>query len=144
VRVSWTQFEGHQSGTGDPDHWEPEERKIETHGSTAALQDSERRHLAKKINDIIKASGTQPKGESTGLNRRTRWTTDKIAAGSSIPATSTIVQAGNVANAQAAARKSAQVVSSPRPPSSIIHTQVTQSALLSTGRETASKRIQNA
>ena len=78
----------------------------------AASRDSERWQLLKKINEIIRNSGESAQGESTGLNRRNRWTTEKVAAGSSIHATSGHTKSGNVANAQAAARKSAQVVSS--------------------------------
>lgn len=77
-------------------------------------RDSERWKLLKKIHETIKVSGspTEPaQGESTGLNRRNRWTTDKVAAGSSIYATSGYTTSGNVANAQAAARRSAQTVS---------------------------------
>lgn len=81
----------------------------------AASQDSERWQLLKKINEIIKVTGNSAEsaqGKSTGLNRRNRWTTDKVAAGSSIHATCDNTTSGNVANAQAAAQKSAQMVSS--------------------------------
>ena len=78
----------------------------------AASRDSERWQLLKKINEIIGNSAESAQGESTGLNRRNRWTTEKVAAGSSIHATSGYTKSGNVANAQAVARKSAQVVSS--------------------------------
>ncbi|KAI9443778.1 hypothetical protein H4582DRAFT_2053569 [Lactarius indigo] len=44
--------------------------------------------------------------ESTGLNRRNRWTTEKAAAGSFL-AGSDSMASGNTANAQAAARRSA-------------------------------------
>ncbi|KAH9015478.1 hypothetical protein EDB84DRAFT_1679909 [Lactarius hengduanensis] len=77
-------------------------------------QDSERRQLAKKINEVIKAGSVQT--ESAGLNRRNRWTTEKLAAGSAGPSTRAsggsdmAVVSGNVANAQAAARKSANNV----------------------------------
>jgi hypothetical protein len=76
----------------------------------AAAQDTERRQLAKKINDIIKASAAASAGESTGLNRRARWNTDKLAAGSTLPAGGAITATGNTANAQATARKAAQAV----------------------------------
>ena len=79
----------------------------------AASRDSERWQLLKKINQIIKVTGSSAEsaqGKSTGLNRRNRWTTDKVAAGSSIHATCDNTTSGNVANAQAAARKSAQIV----------------------------------
>ena len=76
----------------------------------AAAQDTERRQLAKKINDIIKASVAASAGESTGLNRRARWNTDKLAAGSTLPAGGAITATGNTANAQATARKAAQAV----------------------------------
>lgn len=76
----------------------------------AVAQDTERRQLAKKINDIIKASTAASAGESTGLNRRARWNTDKLAAGSTLPAGGAITATGNTANAQATARKAAQAV----------------------------------
>ena len=79
-----------------------------------ALQDSEWWKLLKKIHKIIKVSRSPTKpaqGESTGLNRCNRWTTDKVAAGLSIYATSGYATSGNVANAQATAQKSAQTVS---------------------------------
>ena len=77
-------------------------------------QVSERRQLAKKINEVIKARLVQMEGASAGSNRRTRWTTEKIAAGSSGALAShagDAVVSGNVANAQAAARRSANDVS---------------------------------
>lgn len=76
-----------------------------------AAEASERRQLAKEINDIIKASTAgSSAGESTGLNRRARWNTEKAAAGSTLPSGVAAVP-GNTANAQATARKSAQAVS---------------------------------
>jgi hypothetical protein len=82
--------------------------------AAAALQDSERRQLAKKINDIIKASMAVPTvcGESTGLNHHVRWNVDKVAAGSTLPVDSegAVKATGNKANAQATARKAAQSV----------------------------------
>ncbi|KAN0127724.1 hypothetical protein V8E53_014444 [Lactarius tabidus] len=78
-----------------------------------ASHNSEQWQLFKKINEVIKASGNSAgstQGESTGLNRRNRWTTEKVAAGSSVYATSGCTTSGNVANAQAAARKSAQSI----------------------------------
>lgn len=80
-----------------------------------ASRDSERWQLLKKINEIIKVSGNSAEsgqGESTGLNRHNRWTTGKVAAGSSVYATSSHATSGNVANAQATARRSAQMVCS--------------------------------
>jgi hypothetical protein len=77
----------------------------------AASQDSERRHLAKKINSIIKANmEASGAGESTGLNRRARWNMEKRAAGSTLPAGGAVTATGNAANSQAAARKTAQAV----------------------------------
>ncbi|KAN0139135.1 hypothetical protein V8E53_003024 [Lactarius tabidus] len=79
----------------------------------AASQDSDRWKLLKKIHEILRASGNPAElaqGESTGLNRRNRWTTDKVAAGSSIYATGGCTTSGNVTNAQATARRSAQSV----------------------------------
>ncbi|KAN0130677.1 hypothetical protein V8E53_011570 [Lactarius tabidus] len=76
-----------------------------------ASRDSERWQLFKKINEVIKASGNSAgssQGESTGLNHCNRWTKEKVAAGSSVYATSGHTTSGNVANAQTAARKSAQ------------------------------------
>ncbi|KAN0132137.1 hypothetical protein V8E53_010056 [Lactarius tabidus] len=76
-----------------------------------ASRNSERWQLFKKINEMIKTSGNSAEstqGESSGLNRRNRWTTEKVAAGSSIYATSGQTTSGNVANAQVTARKSAQ------------------------------------
>jgi hypothetical protein len=81
----------------------------------AASQDSEQWKLLKKINEIIKVTGNPAESaqtHSTGLNRRNRWSTEKVAAGSSVYATSSNTTTGNVANAQATARKSAQNVSS--------------------------------
>ncbi|KAH9009751.1 microtubule associated protein-domain-containing protein [Lactarius deliciosus] len=59
-----------------------------------------------KINEIIKTSSELAQTGSTGLNHRNRWTTEKAAAGS-FPAGSDSTASGNVANAQAAARRSA-------------------------------------
>jgi hypothetical protein len=96
-------------GNNDP------EQGVQPHTPTVAMsEDSERRQLAKKINDIIKASMAAPSassGESTGLNRRVRWNADKLAAGSTLPAGGTATATGNTANAQATARKAAQTVS---------------------------------
>jgi hypothetical protein len=78
----------------------------------AASQDSERWQLLKKINEIVGNSAESAQGESMGLNRCNWWTTEKVAAGSSIHATSSHTTSGNIANAQAAACKSAQIVSS--------------------------------
>jgi hypothetical protein len=87
--------------------------------SQEELHDPSRRELAKKINEVIKASSLQEVGVTTGLSRRTRWiTTDKLTAGSSVSTTGSAGAnaTGNVANAQAAARKAAQSVSqSPLP-----------------------------
>ena len=57
--------------------------------------------------DKTEATLTQVKAS---LNHCNQWTTDKVATGSSIHATSDNTT-GNVANAQAAAQKSAQMVS---------------------------------
>lgn len=75
----------------------------------SSSQDSKRRQLAKKINNIIKASAAVSVGESTGLNRRARWNMPmgKLAAGST---GADAAATGNTANAQAAARKAAQAV----------------------------------
>jgi hypothetical protein len=80
--------------------------------NAAAPEDSERRQLAKRIHEIIKANTAVPAAASTaGLNRRTRWTTaDKVAAGSTLPLNGVVAAAGNTANAQATARKAAQAV----------------------------------
>lgn len=91
---------------------EPEPMHKSHNPKALASRNLERWQLFKKINEIIKTSGNateSTQGESTGLNRRNQWTMDKIAAGSSVYAMSG--QTGNVANAQAAARKSAQNVS---------------------------------
>jgi len=76
---------------------------------------SQRRHLAKEINEIIKAStGTAVcTGESTGLNRLAWWKTEKLAAGSTIPADSNgvVTVTGNSANARLAAQKTTLGVS---------------------------------
>ena len=92
-----------------------DEPKYHPHNpKSVSSRDSERWQLLKKINKIVKLAG-QPtestQSKSTGLNRRNRWTTGKVAAGSSIHATSDHSTAGNVVNAQAVARKSAQMVS---------------------------------
>jgi hypothetical protein len=83
------------------------------------LHDPSQCELAKKINEVIKASSLQDIGLTMGLSHRMTWiTTDKLTAGSSV---STMGSAGanmtgNVANAQAAAQKAAQSVSqSPLP-----------------------------
>jgi len=90
------------------DHDDGESETLKPSATTS--QDSERRELSKKINEVIKAVSVQVEGASTGLNRRNRWTTtEKLAAGSSGGDTAV---SGNVANAQAAARKSATNVSS--------------------------------
>jgi len=58
------------------------EQQVHPHRPPAhASHDSQRRCLAKEINEIIKASTTASAGESTGLNRRARWKMDKLAAG---------------------------------------------------------------
>ncbi|KAI9434879.1 hypothetical protein H4582DRAFT_2130928 [Lactarius indigo] len=72
----------------------------------AASPDSERQQLSQKINEIVKASSELAQTGSTGLNRRNRWTTEKAAAGSFL-AGSDSMASGNTANAQAAARRSA-------------------------------------
>ena len=118
VRISRAQSgsSDYQSIEGDP---EQEENRLHPHRPPAdATCDSQRQHLAKEINDIIKASAIVSIGESTGLNRRARWG-EKLAAGSTIPArpmgtssvTSVSPATGNTANAQLAARETAQGVS---------------------------------
>jgi hypothetical protein len=88
---------------------------LEQGGAAAAASDSsQRRQLIKKINDIIKASATSSASENAGSNRRTRWNmpgSSKAASGSTLPVDRPAVPTGNSANAQAAARKVAQVVS---------------------------------
>jgi hypothetical protein len=80
--------------------------------STEELHNPSQRELAKKINEVIKASLLQEVGVTTGLSRRTRWVTaDNLAPGSSVPTSGGANTTGNVANAQAAARKAAQAVS---------------------------------
>jgi hypothetical protein len=81
-----------------------------SNATTRTSQHSERRQLSKKINEIIKAGSVQTEG--TGLNRRNRWTTEKAASGSSFQDAAV---SGNVANAQATARRSASNVSSFHP-----------------------------
>jgi hypothetical protein len=92
------------------DHDNSESKTLKPSPSATMSQDSEQRELSKKINEVIKAVSVQVEGASTGLNRRNRWTTtEKLTAGSSGGDTAV---SGNVANAQAAARKSATNVSS--------------------------------
>jgi len=76
-----------------------------------APHDSQRRHLAKEINEIIKASAAVPIGKSTGLNRFARWNMEKLAAGSTLPVDGVVKVTGNTFNAQNTARDIAQVVS---------------------------------
>ena len=110
VRVAQAQTGSHQ----DNQH----QVEYEPHRPPAASQDSERRQLAKKINDIIKANTgnmeTSGAGKSTGLNRRARWNMEKLAAGSIIlpvgGAVTATAPTGNTANSQAVARKVAQGV----------------------------------
>ena len=85
--------------------------QCDPHRPAAASPDSKRRHLAKKINSIIKANmEASGASESMGLNRHARWNTEKRAAGSTIPAGEAVTATGNAANSQAAARKTAQAV----------------------------------
>jgi hypothetical protein len=80
--------------------------------STEELHDPSQHELAKKINEVIKASSQQEVGVATGLSRRTRWiATDKLTAGPSVLINAGANTTGNVANAQAAAQKAAQAVS---------------------------------
>lgn len=98
-----------QGKAGDDESGNPHNPKA------VASQNSERWQLLKKINEIIKVSGNSAESaqtHSTGLNRRNRWTTEKVAAGSSVYATSSNTTTGNVANAQATARRTANNVSS--------------------------------
>ena len=99
-----------QGNEGDPHH--DSEEDVHPHRPPAnASHDSQRRHLAKEINEIIRASSAVSTGESTGLNRRSRYTMDKLAAGSTLPASGIVTATGNTANAQLAARHSAKEVS---------------------------------
>jgi hypothetical protein len=101
-----------QGNEGDPHH--DSEEEVHPHRPPAnASHDSQRRHLAKEINEIIRASSAVSTGESTGLNRRSRYTMDKLAAGSTLPAGGVVSATGNTANAQLAARQTAQAVSAP-------------------------------
>ncbi|KAH8977094.1 hypothetical protein EDB92DRAFT_2002633 [Lactarius akahatsu] len=75
----------------------------------ASPPDSERQRLSQKINEIVRASSDLAQTGSTGLNRRNRWTTERAAAGS-FPAGSDSMASGNTANAQAAARRSANSI----------------------------------
>ena len=91
--------------------------EYEPHRPPAASQESERRQLAKKINDIIKANAVNMEAsgadKSTGLNRPARWGMEKLAAGSILPvggAVTATAPTGNTANSQAVARKAAQGV----------------------------------
>jgi hypothetical protein len=101
------------AGNSPPSQSGAEQDGVQLEGqpnSATAAQDPERRQLARKINSIIKASTEVPAGQSTGLNRRARWTTDKVAAGSTLPAGGIVTATGNSANAQATARKAAKDV----------------------------------
>lgn len=98
----------HQGNEGDP---ETEENLTHPHRPPADVtQDSERRHIAKEINEIIKASTVVFTGESTGMSRRARWGMEKPAAGSAVPVDSVVTATGNSANARLAARQSARGV----------------------------------
>ena len=118
VRIAraWTGSSDRESNEGGPHHdSEKDGNRIHPHRPPAdAPHDSQRRHLAKEINAIIKASTEVSTGESTlaGLNRRARWNTDKLAGGSepTLQAGGRVTATGNTANAQMAARKSAQDV----------------------------------
>ena len=113
VRVARTRST-HVLKTSDVDSSDESKSAVHCHNHKAvASHDSERWKLLKKIHEVVKVTGSlaeSAQGESTGLNRRNRWTTgtEKVAAGSSIYDHTT---SGNVANAQAAARRSAQSVS---------------------------------
>lgn len=113
VRVAWARNEG------DPHHdLEQEGSQVHAHRPQAdPARDSQRRHLAREINEIINAStAAASPGESTGLNRRVRWSMEKLAAGSTLPAGGVVAATGNTANAQLAARQTAQAVSASRVP----------------------------
>lgn len=108
VRIART-----RTGISDDDS-EQEGNQVHPHRPPAdASHDTQRRRLAKEINEIIKASTTGTTGESTGLNRRSRWGAEKPAAGSTLPAGGVVTVTGNTANAQLAARKTAKDVSVP-------------------------------
>ena len=107
-----------KSGEVDSSNDKPEDNSTLylNNPKAVASQDSEWWKLLKKINEVIKTSGNSApesaQGQSTGLNRRNRWTTtEKVSAGSSIYATSGHVTSGNVTNAQATAQRLAQNVS---------------------------------
>ncbi|KAF8470529.1 hypothetical protein DFH94DRAFT_685147 [Russula ochroleuca] len=107
VRIAQARTGNNPAKEGNDDS----EQGAQPHTPTAATsQDSERRQLAKKINDIIKASMAVPSGGSTGLNCHARWNTDKLAAGSTLPADGTVTTTGNTANVQATTRKAAQSI----------------------------------
>jgi hypothetical protein len=117
VRVARAQTGSYrdQDNAGDQPHSDLEQEdtqvRCEPHRPPAASQDSERRQLAKKINDILKANmEVSGAGKSTGLNRRARWNMEKLAAGSTLPAGGAVTATGNTANSQAVAQKTAQVV----------------------------------
>ena len=106
-----TQAKMAASGPGlDHDHSESETATYPVKPCATTSQDSEQRQLSRKIHEVIKAGSVQMEGASAGLNCRNRWTTaEKVAAGSSGGDTGL---SGNVTNAQAAAQKSANSVSS--------------------------------
>jgi hypothetical protein len=78
------------------------------------------------------------------LNRRARWNMEKLAAGSTLPSRSsdvaTATVTGNTANAQLAARHTAQAVS---PSLLLLGLQLILNVLF-TGCEKAGEHIQNA
>lgn len=116
VRVAWAHTGRNQEGEDGSNDGNADQDSGQVHlhtsrPSATTPQDSERRQLAKKINEIIKASAEVPVGGSTGSNRRARWKTDKVSAGSTLPENQEEVATGNSANAQLAARNVAQAVS---------------------------------
>jgi hypothetical protein len=118
IAWAWAWSLGHQGNEDNPHHnSEQEGNHVHPHRPSAdALCDSQRRHLANEINKIINVSTAVSTGESMGLNRRVRWSMDKLASGSTLSAGGAVAAIGNTANAQLAARQTAQVVSASRMP----------------------------
>lgn len=115
VRIARVQTESsdyHDNKDDSNDNSVKEEAQFHPHRPPAvASHDSQRRRLAKEINGIIKASMAVTTGSSTGLNRCARWSTDKLAAGSTLLDDGIVTVTGNTANAQLVARQTAQGVS---------------------------------
>lgn len=148
VRIMRAQTQGpnyHSNQSGPHNGSEEEGDQLHPHRPPAvASHDSQRRHLAKQINEIIKASTAVSTGDSTGLGRRARWSTDKLAAGSmptlTHPDGGIATATGNAANAQLAAGQTAQMVSASESQSCL---QLTLDPFF-TGREKTRQCIQNA